>query len=537
MPTAPISCPSIDTRCEDPEFAADNPTICPDAPTITGLRVSPSSGEVEVNSDYPFAAYLTFSDGREKNVTTVAAWSSNNGNIADVVAGVCTGKAVGVVTIEATYRGLFDFGQLTVVSQCFQVGMDIVLVCDRSASMLTKNAAGETRITNLKVAAKALVANCIFTKDQVSIISFAGIYETSAAGIQTKHADSTVHLVLSPSEPDVLAAIDAINVNEPCLYELADGGQGSRCATSIGGGLQAAKDELQSSRSRAGVRKMVILLTDGLENICSPSPVVVADEIKALNWVIVVVAFDVPDTISHVCGSTQVAWTYLSSLSACNLFFPAADAGALTDIFSRIPSIICKNQGDPCFYFFAPPTSNPPAPGRTRDQYDYRGFANWDVVKGTVDLIGVELWPGLSGGHGLIVDLVGTGLNLQTGTATSGNHDGTIRSKTLFSLSAQRYRLTVSLAGNGRVPSLTDKVVIVFGSMLNTILSLKGSDPLKSYTFDLSPSSAGVGFIEIGGVSGAGGGTIGPLLFDVKLENLDTGEVLLEDGFDDENPT
>jgi hypothetical protein len=529
-----ITCALPDSRCADLEFAADNPSICPGYPSITGLRVDPPSGQVEIGSKCPFRAFLTFSDGREKDVTDKADWSSSNDGLATVAVGVCTGVQAGLVIIDASYRSLFDFAQLTVIAQCFQVGMDIVLAFDRSASMSTKGADGSTRLDNAKAAAAALVENCIFTKDQVCVISFAGIYQTTADGVTTKLADATEHIVLSPSKADILAAIQSVALSEPCLYDLPDGGRGNRCATGLGGGLQKAKDELLSSRSRSGVKKVVVLLTDGVENICTPDPIVLAAEMKGFNWIIVVVALSVPDDPIVVCaGAPTTAWAYLRQMAACNLFFSVSDAGAMTNLYANIPSTLCQQQGDPCFYYFAPPTGNPPDPGHMRDAYDYVGFVNWDVVSGFVDLIGIDLWPTLQPGSGLFVDLVGTNLE-HVGLNTSG----TIQSKQSFSFSQNRYRLSMKLAGNLREPGTSDKVAISIGSVLpnRVVVITNWQQPFTTYNFDFSPSAAGSGKISIQGVHLGKVLTVGPLLDSVKLENLDSGEVYLNDDFDSENP-
>lgn len=521
-----------DPRCVDPEWAADHLDICPDAAPITGLRVAPAAGEVEVNSKYPFLAFLTFEDGREKNITTKAVWSSNNTGIADVDMGVCTGRAVGVVTIEATYRGYFDFGQLTVIAQCFQVGADIVLLFDRSASMVTPEADGTQRMEAVKAAAKAFIANCIFTKDQVAVISFAGIYKTSSTGVVTRSPDTTKHVVLSSSKPDVESAIDAVKVNVPCIYTLPDGGPASRCATAIGGGFAAAKEELLSSRARSGTRKIIVLLTDGLENICSPDPIVVSDEIKALNWVIVVIAANVPDALSVVCGVKVLSHTWLKSLCSCDFFFTAQDQGDLNDVYSRIPSIICHKQGDVCLYYLAP-TSNPPVP--TISGYCYTAFEQWNVAQGGVDLIGVDLWPQLAAGHGRVVSL---------GSSCS-KYMPHIKTKTAWTLGTGRYQLSLSLAGNGRIEGGSDLVtVVILGAngiqLLNRLISVSWDQAFTQFEYTFSPSSPVTAGIHV-----VGGGEwppspdadpnlfkVGALIDTVKLTDLFTGAVIFQDSFD-----
>jgi len=312
-----------DQNCSDHEYAALNPTKCSNPPSIGRLIIEPSSGaQVEEGKVAKFDAKLefVFADGKVKYkvVTDVCDWSTSDASLASHTVGgkfdIGEVSADTSVDVFASYT-IWDFessddaireldrftasAPLTITDNCLRVGMDIVLVMDRSGSMLRKDSAGEERLSAAKAAATSLAngANLpdmaqegITTTgdyDRIAVLSYAGNKETGS--------NVTTHIKLSPTRDSIIAGVNDIQVSEEC------GGQGvslNTCATGIGGGLSSAYDLLKADGT-LGKRKVIVVLTDGHENVCESGkyPKVVADTIKA----------DVERTASTITESTGTA--------------------------------------------------------------------------------------------------------------------------------------------------------------------------------------------------------------------------------------
>jgi hypothetical protein len=345
-------------ECSDPLYAADNPTICTDSDgnpvTITGLRINPPSGTTEVGKTYPFKAILTFSDGREKDVTALSTWSSANTGVATVATtGYATGIAEGAATISAVFRTYTEYAQLTVEAACLDGDVDFCLVIDRSGSMQEVGPDGKTRMESTIEAVKGFVENVEYSTDQVAVVSFSGTIDETGASIVYSQ-NTTLHTSLTNSKTDVEAAVNAINPDfSQCVVTNSAGKRILSCLTFIGGGLQVAYDELHSSRARASAKKCVVLLTDGGNNGCEIDPEDVATQMRNEGFVLCVIALAVDDIDKVVpCDSSSIlsVKSYLASFTNCDLFFDAATVSALPDVLARIPRITCDNDGEPCYY-------------------------------------------------------------------------------------------------------------------------------------------------------------------------------------------
>jgi hypothetical protein len=301
-----------DARCSDPEFAALNPTLCSIVPAIEKLLVRPSSAaQVEEGKSIRFTARLVFKYGdqtKEKDVTDKAVWSSSNQPaLASKGNGLFKAGQVSANSNESVFAEYKAGGgsvynssaPVTVVDDCKRVGSDIVLVMDRSGSMLQEDDAGVVRIDAAKEASRALVrsTNMPDTKqegdttlypfefDRVAVISYAG---------SKNHGPNVyTHVGLTPTEESAISGVNDIEVSEEC------GGKStslSTCATGIGGGLDSAY-ELLKEESRGGKRRVIVVMTDGVENVCDPAPETVAATIKA----------NVAKTVSSITESSGTA--------------------------------------------------------------------------------------------------------------------------------------------------------------------------------------------------------------------------------------
>jgi len=139
------------------------------------------------------------------------------------------------------------------------------------------------RIDAAKEASRALVrsANMPDTKqegdttlypfefDRVAVISYAG---------SKNHGPNVyTHVDLTPTEESAISGVNDIEVSEECGGKSASL---STCATGIGGGLESAY-ELLKEKARGGKRRVIVVMTDGVENVCDPAPETVAATIKA----------------------------------------------------------------------------------------------------------------------------------------------------------------------------------------------------------------------------------------------------------------
>ncbi|HYE32120.1 MAG TPA: VWA domain-containing protein [Methylomirabilota bacterium] len=507
--------------CADPEWAADHPSECPDAPTITGLVVVPTSTTTIVGNYAQFVAKLTFSDGREKDVTSKATWSSNLTGLASIsVTGKAKGISAGIATITGRYRGYADTSQLTIQAACIQANMDVALVLDRSGSMREQLPDGQTRMAKTLAAAQAFLNNLDWLKDRVAVVSFSGIWNEDPA---LCYPDAKLEFPLWAGEDEVRAVVNAITLPSAEECEI------SGCGTGIGGGLQVAQEELNSGRARSGARKVIVLLTDGMENINNPDPEELAEEIKGDGWVIVVIALAVPSTYH----------AYLQGLCSCDFFFAASSVDELPNIYARIPALICQKQNDSCIGTYFPPSV---AAGCHRDRLDYTEFANWSVT-GYVDLIGRDLFVFFDPSEGPYVDLAGT-------NAGRGGM-GMLESKDDFVLEPGLYEFSLKIAGNQRQSRDADVVALSVGSgdgrsasgkvFFKTVAVTDHKQPFTEYSYQFRVSSTTKGKIRIGQYSlGAqpnglpSAQTVGSLVKDIALTNTDTGETIIEDDFSDE---
>ncbi len=135
-------------------------------------------------------------------------------------------------------------------------------------------------------------------------------------------------------------------------------------------------------------------------------------------------------------------------------------------------------------------------------QDNYAGFANWNVVSGSVDLVGNGVNDFLPG-NGLYVDMDG-----------STNAGGTLESKQTFTLQPGHYILQFRLAGSQRSDPNINTVTVQLGTMFSENFTLANSDPFTLITRTIivtSTTSAKLSFAQ------NGGDDIGLLLDDVKL--------------------
>ncbi|HIA01847.1 MAG TPA: VWA domain-containing protein [Myxococcales bacterium] len=514
-------------QCLTEEYAA---TLCNEMPGISGIRIFPqprtgaTAVEVEGGHKIKFRIKVNFVYGgetREVDVSEFEAHPDSNGNdfysfdydlySEDTVLeregpgsqdNYPTVFKAGVVTADTNttvYARLELFCHsgdavtpvagfkaevpVTVKTECQRIGTDFALVVDRSGSMLRDDKTDRSRLVGAKEACLACIAGAkwptldaegsIITNqeyDRLAVISYAG---TKGVSNTTRHTEK---FVWTQSEAE--KQIKEIQVAEAC------GGQGKNletCSTGMGGGLLEAYNMMLED-PRKGKRRLIILITDGYENVCATGefPETVAATIKTdsassetVKPLIVAIGFRTLGAKTvRKCDNTSITVSaYLTSIASCDLYYAAQDTDELDQILQTIHEVICKLNNadelcDDAAYSITGPTETNPNPCLNA-QYNYKGFDNWVVSRGYVDLMGGDIWGSLFTGSGKFVGLIGQrGSLIEKEAYLWGNHKGNCQKywvpwdrqfggiETIENFvfeSGQEYQLTINLAGNGAV--------------------------------------------------------------------------------------
>lgn len=312
--------------------------------TIDRLEISPIAGIsidafLGIGDVWPMRVRAVKANGNTENVSPDAMWSSSDPDIATIDEyGDVTGVAAGLATIRATFNGhiataVVEVGTSlsgsTIHGNIYTVNpIDTVIVLDRSASMNIRDSHGLSRVERAKDAALQFVANSTEDSDTIGLVSFAGTWIKGASELvaaQTE-ADATLDQVLTDDRQTIRDAINRFKIEGPCaMVEW----EGTRCATGIGAGLQRAKAEVDSDRHEYTHKKMVLLLTDGCENVDKPTPLSVANELKLAGTLVCVVALDSPS-----CA------TDLEALATPGLYFPSTTAYELAKNMGEVPHFV-----------------------------------------------------------------------------------------------------------------------------------------------------------------------------------------------------
>lgn len=168
-----------------------------------------------------------------------------------------------------------------------------------------------------------------------------------------------------------------------------------------------------------------------------------------------------------------------------------------------------------------PPSTVPPASagprvlleedfeGENDNRYklNYTGFARWEVVAGTVDLVGTPPFDDfLSREQGMYVDLDGSAMAA-----------GTLRSKERFQLAPGQYRLQFRMAGTPRPDQPANTVIVSVGSVFRESITLPSYAPLRTFTRTFrvrTPVDAELTFRHLGGDD------YGIFVDDIRFERL-----------------
>ena len=190
-----------DERCSDADFAAENPSLCPNR---SFLVLKP--GLVTVCSDegvIQFKAYVSAAAGETEAVGAVYATSDASVISINSSTGEATVVGAGVATISASLAGDFAFSQITVTAGtncCDDVTIATAYVLDNSlSSNVHFDVAYSSRLAAAKKVAIQLVRQLNTDKETAAVIKFNRVAETvieltSVVG-DAFTADSLVHAI------------------------------------------------------------------------------------------------------------------------------------------------------------------------------------------------------------------------------------------------------------------------------------------------------------------------------------------------------
>jgi hypothetical protein len=175
-------------------------------------------------------------------------------------------------------------------------------------------------------------------------------------------------------------------------------------------------------------------------------------------------------------------------------------------------------------------------------ELNYTDFVNWNVTQGRVDLIGLGLWDVRGPGHGLYVDLQGTGAE---GISPPGEDFGLgqITSKVDYDFEdGKDYKFEIDIAGSlngpGNLTSGTWTIRIRVGDGVDEEVTIvSGILPFETYTFEWTQAGNFSGPIIIEQTVQTGHHNVGTCIDEIRLTNVTEDTVMLYDNFDEENPT
>lgn len=476
-----------DLRCQDPIFAASNPVLCLNQPT---LILKPEYATREVGAGITYRSFLLLG-GTEVELTTGVAYGSADPFIASIspAAGHATALAQGITTISATYGNLAAYAQLEVLSDgsCAAQVNSFALTLDNSKSASAPFGGGySTRLSFAKAMAQDFLTHLNLFKDFGQVARFDVNYEGRQA--------------LSNSLSLLQAGVTSI-------------AQGT-ARTDLAQALLGA----QAALAGASSKKIVVLFSDG-ENDEGADPIPVAQQMREEGIIIFVVGLRARGNAFRLLDRIASGGFFINALPL-NV---ASVAGWLSGLKSYICSGNCQPEGGASIGV---------------GSLNFTNFLQWEVAAGHVDLIGqnpdgpalFDLVPG----NGLYVDLCGS---IANGDVVDY---GTMRTKDLLTWdSGSLYVAMLRLAGNNRilgtstvqVQAYTDADVLI----ATQTYVLDAFDGFGDYAFQFTPTST-QGYLVVSQTAGTAlSGVMGALWDGVIVAKESDGVAIFTEDFDDDN--
>lgn len=482
-PPPTVICPDLDVCCADPAFRAAYPDLCEGREILT-LKIKPEFVIKGVLESVQYKTFLVNQSGTEIELTSGLLYAVADPNIAIIGlgSGNATTLSAGITAVTVTWQNLSASAQMQVIDgdgmeACEETNIGMHLVLDNSRSMTSQFSSG-SKLEYAKRLGRRFAEEINFTKDKVGLTTF------NTAG--------TLIAALTDDNHAVAAAVAAVSSTTQ--------------ETDIASGLQNAIDHLSTQTGLT--KKVIVLLTDGQSNE-GDDPEALAETFKASGGLIIAVGI----------RSAGAAFQRLQQIANAGFFLSATPSteDETDDLLSGLKGYFCAGNCAPL-----------EASCGGKPALNYAGFVNWDVG-GYVDLIGEgesETAYDFLPGNGLYLDMAGSGAPWL----------GTLTSKTAYVMAGGvQYKFSYHLAGNQRAPFTGFRVRASVGSLGNQEHVL--DDALQDFTeYSLTVTGDGAAHnLKLEQVSQGNHQSYGNLLDNVKLERLDTGEVLLFDTFDNEN--
>jgi hypothetical protein len=491
-----------DARCADSAFAAANPKIC----GSSYLIIKPSSALIMRLASMSFTVY-EYANGVESQVIDGLIFTSSMPDIFLIGAssGSGTGLAKGTSTITVTRNGMSASASITVLDStigCSETSVKSLILIDTSrSSSLAFGGAYNTRLDFAKAAAEFWTNSIILVGGQPKDFSKVQSFSEIAADVTADYIGDSAML--------------ATDIN---------GVQQLLSKTDIVDALNAAIIDISTETAD---EKIIVLISDGEQTtgVDTQPALNAAAAFRAAGGIIVAIGL-------RASGS---GFDLMERLASGGFFLNATVATA-QDVLNGISFIrtatctgICADKGDKF---------------ENRGQLDYSSFLNWEVIAGSVDLIGNGFCDFLPG-NGLYVDMVGSSPYPQTNDGSTTPFGATIRTIDRFNIAAGAdYTISFNAAGNNRQsPAAGIQSVKVFlrdpnapdsdPNIFEHIVAPSWNSGFQKYSFTFkSPISANakIYFQQILAV-----GRCGNLLDDIRLSDSSKA-TLLGDNFDSENP-
>lgn len=474
------SLPPIDIRCADPAYRAEHPDECANFPI---LMLQPEYALTEPGKNVTYKVIL-HANGTQIELTQGLEFTSSNVGVAVIYDNVATGVTPGTTTISVTWQDLSAHAQLEVVASCAETNQHFAVVIDNSKSMgQAFSAAYATKLSFSKQIARDFIASINTSKDDFSVWKF---------------SDSPSRLYdFGTDIPDGQAAVQSIA-----------GGNGKTNITEM-------LEEVISEFPATGVR-VIVLFTDF--EWTGEDPHAICQQFKDSGGFLVVVATESWGEFFQDAAECASGGFLLSAYDDTE--------DSISETLAGLKSFICSAGCAP------EPGTAPMA------ELNYTDFINWNVTQGRVDLVGLGLWD-VQPGHGLYVDLQGTG---DAGYPNPGQDFGfgQLTSKVDYDFEdGKDYKFSLMVGGSTTAATAgTWTIRIRVGDGVDEEVTITvGNEAFALYEFEWTQVGAFSGPIIIEQTAQSGHHNVGTVIDDILLENLTDVVTMLDDDFDEENPT
>lgn len=406
--------PPQSNLCNDPVYAALHPDQCGAA---ARLVVRPAIGIVCSMGELQFGAFL-IQNNTETDVTKSSVWTSSDPSI--IAVGAASGQGVGVAAgsavVTASYEGLAGSASVEVIASdeegdcCGNITSAAMVLVDNSKSMsLIFSSAYATKLSYAKHAAETFIRQSTNVGNSIGLISFNGSGSTT---------------------------LSALSSDEDAVADLVAGINQTQQTTSFLDAVNSAVTELNAASVD---RRIIYLITDGEDTS--------EDGFDAAGEALL--EFKNSGGILVIMGVR--AWgdyyTILSNL-ATGGFFANAHAASEEDglnYLNSIKSILCLGVCIPAGDIVT-----------QIGQLNYFKFSHWDVLDGTVDLVGNGFRDYAPDEVGLYVDLLGS--------AETPNYSGEmVLNQALSVVGGRPYKASFRIGGNQRQNKGGQDAVTIMG--------------------------------------------------------------------------